>query len=212
MANRQRLKSRGGGEEGWLLSYADLITNLLIFFVMLLSASQVSTVKMQRMSQSLSGKKNTTSLSQIKKEMDASIAKDHLESTISTRMTDDGLEISLNSGVVFDQGSAEIRTEWDPVLKTLLARLSPYTEKYRIAIEGHTDNLPITSSRFPSNWELSSERAMQVRQRLENSGVKSQKMRVEAYGETKPPPAKDLLGLNEEQANARRRRVVVRLF
>lgn len=212
MTNRQRLRSRGGGDEGWLLSYADLITNLLIFFVMLLSASQVSKVKMQRMTQSFTGKKTTSSLSQIKKEMDGSIALDHLESTITTRLTDDGLEISLNSGVVFDVGSANIRTEWDPILKKLLARLKPYTEKYRIAIEGHTDNLPITSSRFPSNWELSSERAMQVRQRLEISGVNSQKMRIEAYGDTKPPPANELQGLNGDQANARRRRVVVRLF
>lgn len=200
------------GEEGWLLSYADLITNLLIFFVMLLSASNLSTVKLQKMSQSLSGKSSPTSLDKIQKDVDAKIREDKLEDVVRTRLTDDGLELSLNSGLVFDIGSAAIRPEWEPVLGKLLGRLTPYMDRYKMAVEGHTDSLPMTSTRYPSNWELSSARAMEVRRRLETAGVAQSRIRVEAYADTKPPPEEELGGLAPEEINSRKRRVVVRIF
>jgi chemotaxis protein MotB len=205
-------RRKSSGEEGWLLSYADLITNLLIFFVMLLSASSLSKVKMQKMSESLSGKTPSNSLEKIKEQVDARIRADNLEATVSTRLTDDGLELSLNSGVVFDIGSAVIRTEWEPVLTKLLEHVAQSVDTYKLAVEGHTDSLPMTSTRFPSNWELSSARAMEVRQRLERAGVEQKRVRVEAYADTKPPPAQEIKGLGKEEVNSRMRRVVVRIF
>jgi len=205
-------RRRKASEEGWLLSYADLITNLLIFFVMLLSASNISKVKMQQMSQSLSGKTQGGSLADIKRDVDAKIREDKLEGTVRTRLTDDGLELSLNSGVVFDVGSAAIRTEWDPVLSKLLSRVAGYVGRYKLAVEGHTDSTPITSPRYPSNWELSSARAMEVRARLEGAGVGAERIRVEAYADTKAPPEAETKGLPPEEVNSRARRVVVRIF
>ena len=205
-------RRKGTGEEGWLLSYADLITNLLIFFVMLLSASSLSTVKMQKMSESLSGKSQSNSLEKIKKQIDASVREDKLEAMVSTRLTDEGLELSLNSGVVFDVGMAAIRAEWEPVLETLLARVAQSVDRYKLAVEGHTDSLPMTSTRFPSNWELSSARAMEVRRRLEVAGIEQKRVRVEAYADTKPPPLEETKGLEPDEVNSRMRRVVVRIF
>ncbi|MCA2961349.1 MAG: flagellar motor protein MotB [Silvanigrellales bacterium] len=205
-------RRKGTSEEGWLLSYADLITNLLIFFVMILSASSISTVKLQKMSQSLSGKTSSTSLDQIKKRVDEKIREDKLEGMVSTRLTDEGLELSLNSGIVFDIGSAVVRSEWDPVLAKLLGRVAQSVDRYKLAVEGHTDSLPMTSTRFPSNWELSSARAMEVRQRLEGVGIEDNRIRVEAYADTKPPPAEETKGLSPEEVNSRMRRVVVRIF
>ena len=66
-------------DEGWLLSYADLITNLLIFFAMLLAAAQISRTKMQQIAESISGVEQPQSLSSIQEEIDAKIAEEGLE-------------------------------------------------------------------------------------------------------------------------------------
>lgn len=200
-------------EEGWLLSYADLITNLLIFFVMLLAASNINTVKFQEISEGLSGTKNKSNLTQIKKEIDDKIKKVGLEGQVYTTKTANGLEISINSGLVFDVGKAEIRPEWSNIINKLLSTLSPYSKQYVFAVEGHSDSTPISKgSLFFSNWELSSSRAIKIREKLELSGVDKERIKVEAYADIKKLPEKDLEGLSEEQKLARHRRVVVRIY
>lgn len=207
---RRRLRS---DQETWLLSYADLITNLLIFFVMLLSASELSKVKFQQIAERIAGTQSSRSLSAIQKEMEEAVEKAGLQKDVTTRMTDQGLELIFNSGVVFDTGSAEIRPEWTSRLMDVLQTVVPFASEYRFAIEGHTDTQPIIkSSRFPSNWELSSARAMEVRSRLEGLGVNRDQIRVEAYADTKPLPEGELSGLSADERLARHRRVVVRLY
>jgi len=199
-------------DEGWLLSYADLITNLLIFFVMLLAAAQLSRTKMQQITQSLSGKEQPASLSSIKEEIDAKIAKDGLQEMIRTDLTDDGLELSLNSGLVFDSGAAVIRPEELSTVDQMLETLVPYAEKYAFAVEGHTDSNPVVSGIYKSNWELSADRANAVRERLQQVGVEAKRIRVEGYADTIPLPAASLEGLSELDRLARHRRVVVRIY
>ena len=77
-------------DEGWLLSYADLITNLLVFFAMMLAAAQVSRTKMQQIAQELSGVEQPESLSSIQEKIDAQIAEEGLEELIRTDLTDQG--------------------------------------------------------------------------------------------------------------------------
>ena len=84
-------RRKASGDEAWLLSYADLITNLLIFFVMLLSAAEISRSKMQKITQNLSGQESPQSLSSIQKEIDEKIVERGMESLVSTKLTDDGL-------------------------------------------------------------------------------------------------------------------------
>ena len=199
-------------DEGWLLSYADLITNLLIFFVMLLAAAQLSRTKMQQITQSLSGKEQPASLASIKEEIDAKVAKDGLQEMIRTDLTDDGLELSLNSGLVFDSGAAVIRPEELSTVDQMLETLVPYAEKYKFAVEGHTDSNPVISGIYKSNWELSADRANAVRERLQQVGVEAKRIRVEGYADTIPLPAASLEGLSELDRLARHRRVVVRIY
>ena len=199
-------------DEGWLLSYADLITNLLIFFVMLLAAAQLSRTKMQQITQSLSGKEQPASLSSIKEEIDEKIAKDGLQEMIRTDLTDDGLELSLNSGLVFDSGAAIIRPEELSTVDQMLETLVPYADKYAFAVEGHTDSNPVISGIYKSNWELSADRANAVRARLQQVGVEAKRIRVEGYADTIPLPAASLEGLSELDRLARHRRVVVRIY
>lgn len=199
-------------DEGWLLSYADLITNLLIFFAMLLAAADLSKTKMQQIAKELSGVEQPESLSAIQKEIDAKIAAEGLQDMVRTELTDDGLMVSLDSGVVFDSGSAVIRVEQGPVLDKMLGTLAPYDDRYAFAVEGHTDSVPITlGSPYKSNWELSTDRANAVRGRLETVGVDG-RIRVEGYADTIPLPPKELEGLTPELSLARHRRVIVRIY
>jgi chemotaxis protein MotB len=197
--------------EGWLLSYADLITNLLIFFVMLLSAAEISETKMQTIRQRLSGVESPTSLASIQEEIDARIKEEGLQDMVGTTLTDDGLKLSLNSGVVFDTGQAAIRPDLTEVLDRMLKTLVPYADRYRFAVEGHTDNRPIGGGQYRSNWELSTARANAVRLRLEQVGVAPPRVRVEGYADTRPLPEETLEGLSDVERLARHRRVVVRV-
>lgn len=198
--------------ESWLLSYADLITNLLIFFVMLLSVAEINTAKMQQVRERLSGMKSPASLASIQEEIDARIREQKLENVVQTDLTDDGLKLQLNSGVVFDTGEAEILADLEPVLASMLDTLVPYADRYRFAVEGHTDSRPIHSKRFESNWELSTARANAVRVRLERVGVDPGRVRVEGYADTQALPADELEGLDDDERLARHRRVVVRVY
>jgi len=201
-----------GSDEGWLLSYADLITNLLIFFAMLLAAAQISRTRMQQIAEALSGVEQPASLSAIQEEIDARIEEEGLEDLIRTDLDDDGLRLSLNSGLVFDSGRAEIRYEQALTVDQMLQTLVPYADQYAFAVEGHTDATPVVGGLYPSNWELSSGRANAVRSRLESVGVTQDRIRVEGYADTVPLPAEDLEGLSSDESLARHRRVVVRIF
>lgn len=210
-------------DEGWLLSYADLITNLLIFFAMLLAAAEISRTRMQQIAESMSGIEQPESLSAIQEQIEARIAEEGLEDLIRTELTDDGLKLSLNSGLVFDSGSSQIRGEQEDIVDSMLMTLVPYSTKYAFAVEGHTDSTPMASTYTNgngngngastySNWELSTDRANAVRSRLEAVGVEEGRVRVEGYADTVGLPDEDLEGLSEEEQLARHRRVVVRIY
>lgn len=202
-----------GHEEGWLLSYADLITNLLLFFVVLLSAANLSKGRMQQISKAISGEEQPQSLEAMQTELNKQIVEKHLEGVVQTAVHDEGLEISMNSGLVFGSGRADILETFEPTMASLLQVLQPYSGKYRFAVEGHTDSTPLSpGGMFRSNWDLSASRAIVVRDRLEATGVDKARIRVEGYADTKPLPDESLAGLSDEERKARLRRVVVRVY
>ncbi len=200
-------------DEGWLLSYADLITNLLIFFSMLLAAAHLSRTRMQQIAQGISGVEQPASLSSIQAEIEAQIERDGLEGMIRTDLTDEGLKLSLNSGLVFHSGHAEVRPEQEATLDSMLQTLVPYADHYDFAVEGHTDSRPLVNgATYTSNWELSSGRANAVRSRLQLVGIEEGHIRVEGYADTEPLPDETLEGLTSDERLARHRRVVVRIY
>jgi len=200
-------------EDGWLLSYADLITNLLIFFAIILSAAQISRTRMQQIAETISGVEQPASLSAIQQEIDAQIEREGLQELIRTDLEDDGLRLALNSGLVFDSGSGTVRVEQEPTVDRMLLTLVPYAGQYNFAVEGHTDSTPIApGGAYPSNWELSAARANAVRSHLEGVGVEQKRIRVEGYADTVPLPEASLAGLTPEERLARHRRVVVRIY
>lgn len=202
-----------GSDEGWLLSYADLITNLLIFFAMMLAAAEINRTRMQQIAEKLSGVEQPASLSSIQEEIERKIEQEGLQELIRTDLTDEGLKLSLDSGLVFDSGRADIRKEQEEVLDRMLQTLVPYADRYGFAVEGHTDTTPIgVNSIYASNWELSTGRANAVRSRLELVGVERERIRVEGYADTVPLPEEALEGLSPDERLARHRRVIVRIY
>ncbi len=208
-------------DEGWLLSYADLITNLLIFFAMLLGAAEISRTRLQEIARNLSGEEQPESLASLQQAIDERIESEGLQEVIYTALTDEGLKLSLNSGLVFDVGSPLIRSEQEAVLDRMLQTLVPYGDKYDFAVEGHTDSTPFANGHSGANgqaegsrtnWELSTDRANAVRYRLEQVGVARDRIRVEGFADTVGLPENALEGLTEEERLARHRRVVVRVF
>lgn len=200
-------------DEGWLLSYADLITNLLVFFAMMLAAAEISQAKMQRIQEAISGIEQPASLSSIREEIEGRIEDEGLSELVSTELTDDGLKLSLNSGLVFDSGSAAVREEQRTLLNSMLATLTPYADKYGFAVEGHTDSTPVApGGAYRSNWELSTDRANAVRGLLDTVGVPEDRIRVEGYADTVPLSEDQLEGLTPDEQLARHRRVIVRIY
>lgn len=200
-------------DEGWLLSYADLITNLLVFFAMMLAAAEISQAKMQRIQEAISGIEQPASLSSIREEIEGRIEDEGLSDLVSTELTDDGLKLSLNSGLVFDSGSAAVREEQRTLLNSMLATLTPYADKYGFAVEGHTDSTPVApGGAYRSNWELSTDRANAVRGLLDTVGVPEDRIRVEGYADTVPLSEDQLEGLTPDEQLARHRRVIVRIY
>ena len=195
------------------MSYADLITNLLLFFVVLATASKMSTAKMQQIAKAVSGEEAPESLESIKEEIDRRIEERQLQDVVRTNIGDEGLEMSLNSGLVFGSGAARIDTEMEPVVVSMLEILAPVSSKYSFAVEGHTDDQPVAaSSSFQSNWELSTARAIEVRARLETAGVDRNRIRVEGYADTLPLSEAKLSGLDLDARRALHRRVIVRVY
>ena len=200
-------------DDGWLLSYADLITKLLIFFAMLLAAAEISRTRMQQIAEGITGIEAPASLSAIQQEIEEQIEREGLREMIRTDLDDDGLRLSLNSGLVFDSGSATIRNEQEPTVDRMLKTLVPYAGQYGFAVEGHTDSTPVISGgAYATNWELSADRANAVRSRLELVGVEQRRIRVEGYADTVPLPEESLAGLPPDERLARHRRVVVRIY
>ena len=204
---------RKSGNEGWLTSYADLITNLLIFFVLIITASEIQTGKMEKIIDSLSKGPSTQTLSSAAKEVSRIMAEQNLSKDAQVNLTDAGLEIVFDSGVTFASGQAQVLAGMELPLRRVLEVIKPYTQKYFLAIEGHTDEVPISNERFQSNWELASARALQIRQRLEATGIDPKRMRIEAYAENKPLEQGQLpLDADRQTLLAKQRRVVIRLF
>lgn len=202
-----------GHEEGWLLSYADLITNLLLFFVVLLTAANMSSTKMQQLAKAISGEEQPESLESIQREINAKIKEKNLQDVVQTKLDGEGLQLSLNSGFVFDSGKALLRTDFESALKSMLETLTPYSQRYHFAVEGHSDSNPLAAgSQFATNWELSAARAIVVRERMEQVGIERMRIRVEGYADTRPLPEAELAGATPEQRDARLRRVVVRVY
>lgn len=213
MVNRRRHKKESeGNKERWLITYADMITLLLIFFIVMYTLSKIDAAKFETLAESLAAVFGAggmvldspgpqvipgtppeqvqdlvekAQLDDLKNKLESYIRENGLAARVSVTTEERGIVLSFQDNVLFELGSARLTTRAREILDKVAPILAD-TPNY-IRVEGHTDNLPINNSRFPSNWELSAARATNVVQELiREHGFAPQKLSATAYGEYRP--------------------------
>ena len=120
------------------------------------------------------------------KELEKQLADEIRSGDINLKRFHDRLIININDRISFDSGSAELKKDVMPALKKIMAILVNYPEN-RIVVEGHTDNVPISTSRFRDNWQLSTERALSVlKYLLSERRLNPTRFSAAGYGEYSP--------------------------
>lgn len=228
MARRKRREEHENLER-WLVSYADFITLLFAFFVVMYSISSInegkyrvlsdtmvaafntppktlqpiqvgeegvsgepSPIRHQKASnavnagviQQLAATAQSSDMGQIAGDFENAMAPLIKKDLIKVTHNDLWVEIEINTSILFDSGSARLEDDALPVLGELANVLKKYPNY--IQVEGFTDNVPIDTSVFPSNWELSAHRAASVVHLFMNNGVQPDRMAAIGYGEYRP--------------------------
>jgi len=201
--------------ERWLVSYADFITMLFAFFVVMYSISSVNEGRFRTVSESIKAALNpivsppnvptpfqvganrpTSIVPNVVPSRDVAVRR--LRQTLKSLQTDVRIEtiqvteqgdlsivLSLPELVLFESGAAVLRAEAMPFLQSLAEVLVELDRQ--VKVQGHTDNVPIRSAQFPSNWELSAIRAVMVVRALgELYGVPSQNLSAVGYADSRP--------------------------
>lgn len=133
------------------------------------------------------GKAEMEDLKNLEEQIDQQLKDEGLTDVVSTGIDSRGLVISLNNAILFDSGSADIKPENEDVLINIAKTINELDKNKHIRIEGHTDNRPIHTAIYPSNWELSSARASRVvRLFIDKCNVSPDKVVAVGYGEYKP--------------------------
>lgn len=234
---RRRHQEEHENHERWLVSYADFITLLFAFFVVMYSISSINEGKYRILSDSLEGVFNqpdrsikpipvgeerprTTEpdistvtesarsetapdpLQDIAKGMRAAFGEMIMKDQMTVRGNELWIEIELNSSLLFTSGDALPTDIAFSIIEKIAKILAPYENP--IHIEGFTDNLPINTPQFPSNWELSTARASSIVRMLAMDGVNPGRLAAVGYGEFQPIADNALA-----EGRARNRRVVL---
>jgi chemotaxis protein MotB len=190
----------------WAITYGDMMSYLMIFFLLMFSLSvnrkvgtpgedsqrklQESLVNIQKIfggkasspayERALLRKKEESMASQLKKAMDRQDVSKY--ATLET--LDRKIHLVLADAVLFDSGLAELKPTARDLLTTVAEQL--HTLPNPVVIEGHTDNVPIRHGRYGSNWELSMARAYSVLRFFEEHGIEPSRLSGIGYGEQRP--------------------------
>lgn len=199
------------GSDSWMMSYSDLMTLLFAFFVLLFALSEFDPVRMQIVTQSLQKSiggaqvEPRITLSQIQNDLEQIVSTEGLENTVSVNRDKHGVSLSLRGSSFFRSGSAKLLPRAEGFLAVITKQIGKVP--YQIAVEGHTDDLPISSDIYPSNWELSSARAAMVVRFFIDGGLPASRFRAVGYADTHP--ADPNVNNKTADARARNRRVVI---
>jgi chemotaxis protein MotB len=209
----------------WVMTYGDMMTLLLTFFVLIVSFSSIQDVKFKEaamgLREALGVLRSPTSVLELNQpiierrtdeesqdflreveEMERSLLADGQEESVTVDVSASGVTFRIAAPVLFASGAAELQ-EIDPeLLEKLAAMIRKYP--YEVQVEGHTDAVPISTPRFPSNWHLSAARAVTVAERLQALGVAPERLSAVGRGEYEP-----LADNATAEGRARNRRVEI---
>jgi chemotaxis protein MotB len=182
-----------GEDESWLIIYLDVITLLLVIFIVIMTmmdwgkGGTVRVGEYQGPDVELGG--------QVGQIVDGNEENDDPEhplvlslgmmgNAIAVTSVEGVLRLRISNEILFASGEAELTEQGLDVIADLAAILAPLEDT--IAVEGHTDNIPIQTQRFPSNWELSTARATRVVRHLVDNAIAPGRLRATGYAETRP--------------------------
>ncbi|MFW6380952.1 MAG: flagellar motor protein MotB [Bacillota bacterium] len=211
--NRKRRSDNGdnGGSPAWMTTFSDMMTLLLVFFVLLYSFSEMDLQKFkgfissmqnqlgvleggrtlsedERMDQgNIDDRYNPSpeNITEVMNEMEQYARENNLQDRMELEVTDRGLVVRLTGQILYDLGEAVIKPEGREVLGEVVDNIDDIPNN--IMVEGHTDDLPIDNDRFPSNWELSTTRATNViKYFIEEHNVDPDRLSAAGYSEHRP--------------------------
>lgn len=206
-------KSHAHKSTSWLVSYGDLITQLLVFFIILVSVSKVSAAKLEQMQSSLQGEPVAENpLKKIHETLEAVLAKHGLQKSVDVTQEFDGITMVIKDSLLFGSGESNISAQAAQKLEPILGALQDLPGHYRFSIEGHTDDTPFQIAEYANNWQLSSDRAIAVLELFVARNFDPHRLSVHGYGEYQPlAPNKDAKGQPIYENQSKNRRVVIRV-
>jgi chemotaxis protein MotB len=186
----------------WQMSFNDLLTVLLTFFILLVSASEINVNKIQDLSSSVA---EVFGDMQSADEQTLLIRALNHEDGINAHSVKGGISIILPESLVYPSGSAVIINK--DVLRGMGKKLNKAAGS--ILVEGHTDSIPVAIGSFSSNWDLSAQRAVNVvRFLIDECGINPEKLSAAGYADSRPVASNDTL---EGRALNRRVNLIVSL-
>ncbi|AHF09958.1 MULTISPECIES: flagellar motor protein MotB [Dehalobacter] len=223
-------------DESWLLPYSDLLTLLLALFIVMFAISQVDKVKLQQLSESFkeifaggasflekesdqvvelepSSSENDSAsaleqdkMADIKKQLEKEIYESGYYNNVKVNLDKEGLQIVIQDVMLFASGDAEILDAFSPLLLQIGKMLNDMDNDIKVV--GHTDDRPIHTEKFRSNWELSAIRAINVMNFLvDQGGMNPERFSVQGYGQYSPISDNTI-----EEGRAENRRVEIFLL
>jgi chemotaxis protein MotB len=205
----------GESDSNWIVSYADMMTLLVGFFALLYSFAEIDKSKFEKIRAAVTqqfGGKFETPFDDIFESLLVMIENADLTNKVKVQKDAAGLTIVFQGELFFDSGSTEIRASARSTLDSIIDLLKKRAEGFPIFVEGHTDDNPIASPLYPSNWELSAGRASRVVRIFEEFGFLRNLLSAQGFSDTKPVfPNRDAQGNAIAENQARNRRVVIRV-
>ena len=195
-------------EEDWLLTYADAITLLMAFFVMLYSTADPDPGKYgdlaDAMKEAFASEKTENEFKELEKELNEVIKDKDLESQVKVELGPNGIKIRIPGSSLYSSGSAIVMDNMTPVIEKISETITELLDEssykdYMIEVEGHTDDYPIPEDNpdFNSNWDLSAIRATGIVEILNASGIDIKKLKPIGRAETEP-----IMPNRDEKGNA----------
>ncbi len=206
-----------GQEELWLITYADLITLLLCFFILLFSASSIDQNVWESIKTSYSTKMKkkvaNTPLADIKNQLDSMLMKEVKDNKLEIQKDENGINMRFLSTSFYNSGEATLLPEGKEIVDKIFNIIKNVKgTEFNIDVEGHTDDNPISNISFPSNWELSVARASNVVRYLVERGIEPRRLKASGYADTKPVVSnRDSLGKPIPENQSINRRVVLKI-
>ena len=187
-----KVTRHGDDMDDWMLSFVDLITLLMGCFVIMYTLKSADVIKQEKMSQSIHEAVGEVKSDTAEKKLDYSslyqniseyITQQNLSAHANVRVTNNGVEISTEGGLLFEPGSAELNNESQELITKIATSL--INEPFFIQIEGHTDSAPIATAQYPTNWELSAARAARVVRLMISLGIDASRLNAVGYADTR---------------------------